>query len=115
MREDPRDVLLGEDLAGGAGGTPSLVDAGAGAFGVTKGLIQEFCPEKVIDTPILEMVFIGAEIAAIVSAEVFDYLDYPVLRGIPPHAHVPFSPLLEQYYLPNSNKIVESAMAMLAP
>ena len=64
MREDPRVILLGEDLAGGAGGTPSQVDAWGGAFGVTKGLIQEFGPERVIDTPISEMAFIGAAVGA---------------------------------------------------
>jgi len=64
MREDPGVVLLGEDLAGGAGGTPSQVDAWGGAFGVTKGLIHEFGPERVIDTPISEMAFIGAAVGA---------------------------------------------------
>jgi pyruvate/2-oxoglutarate/acetoin dehydrogenase E1 component len=64
MREDSRVILLGEDLAGGAGGTPSQVDAWGGAFGVTKGLIQEFGSERVIDTPISEMAFIGAAVGA---------------------------------------------------
>src|SRR5712692_2816697 len=64
MREDPRVILIGEDEAGGAGGDPSQIDAWGGAFGVTKGLIEEFGPERVIDTPISETGFIGAAIGA---------------------------------------------------
>src|ERR1700732_2334827 len=33
-------------------------------LGVTKGLIQEFGPQRVIDTPISEMGFIGAAVGA---------------------------------------------------
>ena len=64
MREDSTVILLGEDQAGGAGCDPSVADAWGGAFGVTKGLIQEFGPERVIDTPISEMGFIGAAVGA---------------------------------------------------
>jgi pyruvate dehydrogenase E1 component beta subunit len=64
MREDPRVILIGEDEAGGAGGDASQIDAWGGAFGVTKGLIQEFGPERVIDTPISETAFIGAALGA---------------------------------------------------
>ena len=41
-----------------------MVDAWGGPFGVTKGLIQEFGNERVIDTPISEMGFIGAAVGA---------------------------------------------------
>jgi len=64
MREDASVILIGEDEAGGAGGDPSQLDAWGGAFGVTKGLIQEFGPERVIDTPISETGFIGAALGA---------------------------------------------------
>jgi acetoin:2,6-dichlorophenolindophenol oxidoreductase subunit beta len=64
MREDSTVILLGEDQAGGAGCDPSVADAWGGAFGVTKGLIQEFGAERVIDTPISEMGFIGAAVGA---------------------------------------------------
>jgi acetoin:2,6-dichlorophenolindophenol oxidoreductase subunit beta len=67
MREDPCVILLGEDEAGGAGGGPSQADAWGGAFGVTKGLIQEFGSERVIDTPISEMGFIGAALGAAIT------------------------------------------------
>ena len=64
MREDGRVILIGEDQAGGAGCDASFADAWGGPFGVTKGLIQEFGAERVIDTPISEMAFIGAAIGA---------------------------------------------------
>jgi len=64
MREDARVILIGEDQAGGAGCDPSLRDAWGGPFGVTKGLISEFGAERVIDTPISEMAFIGAAVGA---------------------------------------------------
>src|SRR5207245_4522684 len=64
MREDHTVFLIGEDQAGGAGCGPSARDAWGGAFGVTKGLIQEFGPERVIDTPISETGFIGAAVGA---------------------------------------------------
>src|SRR5262245_22546932 len=64
MREDERVFLIGEDQAGGAGCNSSLRDAWGGPFGVTKGLFQEFGPERVIDTPISEMAFVGAAVGA---------------------------------------------------
>jgi len=59
MRRDPRVILIGEDVAGGAGGTGED-DALGGAFGAYKGLVGEFGRERVIDTPISESAFIGA-------------------------------------------------------
>lgn len=58
MRRDHRVVLIGEDIAGGQGGTGE-VDAYGGVLGVTKGLIGEFGAGRVIDTPITEAGFIG--------------------------------------------------------
>ncbi len=58
MRRDPRVVLMGEDVAGGQGGT-GQVDAYGGVLGVTKGLFNEFGPERVIDTPITESAIMG--------------------------------------------------------
>jgi len=58
MRRDPRVVLIGEDVAGGHGGSGEI-DAYGGVLGVTKGLITEFGADRVIDTPITESGFIG--------------------------------------------------------
>jgi len=65
MREDPTVVLLGEDIAGGAM-VDHLVneDSWGGPMGVTKGLVQEFGRNRVLDTPITEAGFIGAAVGA---------------------------------------------------
>jgi pyruvate dehydrogenase E1 component beta subunit len=65
MREDPTVVLMGEDVAGGAM-IDHLVneDAWGGPMGVTKGLVQEFGRNRVLDTPITEAGFIGAAVGA---------------------------------------------------
>ena len=65
MERDPRVVLLGEDVAGGAT-VPGFEkdDAWGGVLGVTKGLVQRFGRERVLDTPISESAFIGAAVGA---------------------------------------------------
>jgi acetoin:2,6-dichlorophenolindophenol oxidoreductase subunit beta len=65
MARDPDVILMGEDVAGGA--TVSGFeqdDAWGGVLGVTKGLVQEFGRERVLDTPISESGFIGAAVGA---------------------------------------------------
>jgi acetoin:2,6-dichlorophenolindophenol oxidoreductase subunit beta len=66
MRRDPRVVVIGEDVAGGAG-TDGQRDAYGGVLGVTKGLIAEFGPGRVIDTPITESAIMGAAAGAAVT------------------------------------------------
>ncbi|MGZ0051518.1 alpha-ketoacid dehydrogenase subunit beta [Brevibacillus gelatini] len=65
MRADENVILLGEDVAGGAQ-VDHLQDdeAWGGVLGVTKGLVQEFGRERVLDTPITEAGYIGAAMAA---------------------------------------------------
>ncbi len=63
MRRDSSVIMMGEDVAGGAG-TEGEDDAWGGPLGVTKGLITEFGPERVIDTPISEAGFMGTAIGA---------------------------------------------------
>jgi len=53
MRRDPTIIVMGCDVA--IRGNP---------FGVTKGLLQEFGPERVIDTPISESSFTGMGVGA---------------------------------------------------
>jgi pyruvate dehydrogenase E1 component beta subunit len=50
---DPRVFLMGEDV-GRYGGT----------YAVTKGLLEEFGPERVRDTPLSELAFVGAGVGA---------------------------------------------------
>ncbi len=53
LRQDPRVFLMGEDV-GRYGGT----------YAVTRGLLEEFGPERVRDTPLSESAFVGAGIGA---------------------------------------------------
>jgi len=65
MRRDPRVILMGEDVAGGAtvAGFEND-DSWGGVLGVTKGLVQEFGRDRILDTPITEAGFIGAAVGA---------------------------------------------------
>ena len=56
---------------------------------------------------------IGAEIAAQIQEEAFDYLDAPVLRLGAPFSPVPFSPVLERAYIPDSNRISAGVRRLL--
>jgi acetoin:2,6-dichlorophenolindophenol oxidoreductase subunit beta len=56
----------------------------------------------------------GAEIAAQVQAAAFDELDAPVARVGAPFAPVPFSPPLEDAYLPGRNDVSAAVRAVLA-
>lgn len=68
MRRDPAIVIMGEDIAGGAGlAHLGFVDSWGGSLRTTKGLITEFGPERVLDTPISEMGFVGAAVGAAMS------------------------------------------------
>ena len=68
MRRDPTIIIMGEDIAGGAGlAHLGFVDSWGGSLRTTKGLITEFGPERVIDTPIAEMGFVGAAVGAAMS------------------------------------------------
>ncbi len=53
MRHDPSVVFLGEDVA-----------AAGGVFKTTSGLLAEFGPQRVLDTPISEQAIIGAAMGA---------------------------------------------------
>jgi pyruvate dehydrogenase E1 component beta subunit len=67
MRRDPNVVFLGEDIA-----------AAGGVFKTTQGLLEEFGPERVRDTPISEQAIIGATMGA-------------AMTGLRPIAEIMFS------------------------
>jgi pyruvate/2-oxoglutarate/acetoin dehydrogenase E1 component len=67
MRRDPNVVVLGEDVA-----------AAGGVFKTTVGLLEEFGPERVRDTPISEQAILGATIGA-------------AMTGLRPIAEIMFS------------------------
>jgi acetoin:2,6-dichlorophenolindophenol oxidoreductase subunit beta len=56
---------------------------------------------------------IGAEIASQIQEEAFDYLDAPVARIGAPFSPVPFSPALEQHYVPSAKSISDGVRALL--
>jgi pyruvate dehydrogenase E1 component beta subunit len=67
MRRDPTVILMGEDVAGGA--TLDHIEgqddeAWGGVLGVTKGLVQEFGRNRVLDTPISESAIMGTAVTA---------------------------------------------------
>ena len=53
MRKDNRIILMGED-----------VGVYGGAFGVSRGMIEEFGPERIRDTPITELAITGCAVGA---------------------------------------------------
>ena len=70
MRRDPSVYFLGEDVA-----------AAGGVFKATKGLFEEFGPERVRDTPISEEAILGAAMGA-------------AMTGLRPVAEIMFSDFL---------------------
>ncbi len=81
MKEDPRVLVLGEDI-GGMGG----------AFRVTEGFLAEFGPQRVVDTPISEMAIVGSAIGL-------------ALRGLRPVAEMQFSDFVASGF----NELVNNA------
>ena len=51
----------------------------------------------------------AGELAATITENVFEYLDGPILRVTAPDTPVPYSPPLEEAFLPNAEKVVEKA------
>lgn len=51
---------------------------------------------------------IGGEIAALISDNCFQYLDAPIKRVAALDAPVPYAPTLEEYFLPNAEKVVKA-------
>ncbi len=64
MRRDHRVIVMGEDVAGGRGGSANVEEAWGGPFGMTRGLYKEFGATRVLDTPITESAFVGATAGA---------------------------------------------------
>jgi pyruvate dehydrogenase E1 component beta subunit len=54
----------------------------------------------------------GAEISSVIAEEAFDLLDAPIVRVAAPFTHCPFSPPLEQEYVPNEDKIIKAVNSL---
>ena len=63
MERDENVIVIGEDVAGGAGANGEQ-DAWGGPMGITKGLLPKFGRERIIDTPITESAIIGTAAGA---------------------------------------------------
>jgi len=57
---------------------------------------------------------IGGEIAATMAEEAFEWLDAPVVRLASLDTPVPYSPPLEDYYLPQTKDVLEAARKLAA-
>ena len=57
---------------------------------------------------------ISGEIAAIITEEAFEYLDGPIMRITAPDTPVPYSPPLEEFFLPKTSDIVRVARQLAA-
>ena len=66
MERDDNVIVMGEDIAGG-GDREDKQDAWGGPMRLTKGLIGQFGPQRVRDTPISEAGFVGAGVGAAAS------------------------------------------------
>src|SRR5680860_1604634 len=84
MRRDPALVILGEDIAGAGG-----------VFKTTVGLLDEFGPDRVRDTPISEQAILGAAMGA-------------SMTGIPVIAEIMFSDFLAVCWDMIANEIAKS-------
>jgi pyruvate dehydrogenase E1 component beta subunit len=106
------------------GALPKLTEAGISAEVIDLRSIQPWDKEAVVASVaktgrliiVHEAVVpfgVGAEIAAVVSEELFGKLKAPVKRIGAPFTPVPFSKPLETAYLPNAEKIAEAAIALV--
>ena len=84
MRRDPALVMLGEDVA-----------AAGGVFKTTVGLVGEFGPDRVRDTPISEQAILGAAMGA-------------AMTGVPVIAEIMFSDFLAVCWDIVANEIAKS-------
>jgi pyruvate dehydrogenase E1 component beta subunit len=84
MRRDPNLVMLGEDIAGAGG-----------VFKTTVGLLDEFGPDRIRDTPISEQAILGAAMGA-------------AMTGIPVIAEIMFSDFIAVCFDLLANEIAKS-------
>jgi len=54
----------------------------------------------------------AADIAAIVAEEAFFWLDAPIKRVSAPDTPVPFAPVMEQFYVPSAERVVDAVKAL---
>lgn len=57
---------------------------------------------------------IGAEVSALISEEIFDHLDGPIIRIAAPDTPVPYSPPMEEFFIPKVSDVVSAAEKLAA-
>jgi 2-oxoisovalerate dehydrogenase E1 component beta subunit len=57
---------------------------------------------------------LAGEVAAIINEEAFDWLDAPIVRITAKDTPVPFSPPLEEWFLPSAGDVVREAKRLMA-
>jgi 2-oxoisovalerate dehydrogenase E1 component beta subunit len=57
---------------------------------------------------------LAGEVAAIINEEAFDWLDAPIVRVTAKDTPVPFSPPLEEWFLPHAGDVVKEAKRLVA-
>jgi pyruvate/2-oxoglutarate/acetoin dehydrogenase E1 component len=56
---------------------------------------------------------VATDVIALVADQAFDYLDAPCKMITAPHTPVPFSPELEDVYIPNADTIVSTVKSQV--
>jgi 2-oxoisovalerate dehydrogenase E1 component beta subunit len=56
----------------------------------------------------------AGELAAVIAEEVFEYLDGPVMRITAPDTPIPYSPPLEEFFLPKASDVIRVARHLAA-
>lgn len=56
---------------------------------------------------------VATDISALVADKGFDYLDAPIKMITAPHCPVPFSPTLEDLYLPTPEKVLQAVAEII--
>ncbi|OGO20609.1 MAG: hypothetical protein A2144_02910 [Chloroflexi bacterium RBG_16_50_9] len=57
----------------------------------------------------------AAEIASLVADEAFYFLRAPIKRVCAPDTPVPFSPVLEQFWMPDEDDLIQTVIEQLKP
>jgi pyruvate dehydrogenase E1 component beta subunit len=56
----------------------------------------------------------GAEVAARLGESCFGYLDAPIRRIAAPDTPVPFAPVMERFYVPSTQAVIQAAQALVS-
>lgn len=55
----------------------------------------------------------ASEVAALVADEAFDYLDAPIKRVCAPDTPIPFSPVMEKYWIPGEDSLIAAVKSIM--